>query len=83
MCETTIPLVVKTDMGWRPQAIDKCIAPLVKAMNDGGLVTLSACCGHNKELGHVWLENGSVLVILPDATKDDVIKAIARPSGLV
>lgn len=30
--------------------VDACIAPIVKALNDGGIKTLASCCGHHNPL---------------------------------
>jgi hypothetical protein len=45
---------------------DPCIAPLVKALNEGGVPTVASCCGHDTYLGSIALEDGRWLVILPD-----------------
>jgi hypothetical protein len=39
--------------------IDECIAPLVRALNAAGLVTVASCCGHGKQPGSIVLEDGS------------------------
>jgi len=58
-------------------AIDRCIAPIIGALNGAGIQTSSCCCGHKKEFGHIWLRDGRVLVILPDdTTKDELIEII-------
>jgi hypothetical protein len=46
--------------------IDRCIAPLVKALNDGGITTVASCCGHGKVLGNIALADGRELFICPD-----------------
>ena len=33
--------------------VDACIAPLVQMLNDYGIVTSGACCGHGKTTGWV------------------------------
>ena len=52
---------------WDHKPIDKCIAPLVKALNEGGIITAGSCCGHGRYLGGIELEDGRVLVIIPNA----------------
>lgn len=42
---------------------DPCIAPLVKALNDGGLPTVASCCGHGKRSGSIVLADGCELTI--------------------
>lgn len=48
---------------WAEKAIDKCIAPIVKALNDAGIYTSNSCCGHGKEKGSIILHDGRVLII--------------------
>lgn len=50
--------------------IDRCIAPLVKALNDGGIETSQSCCGHGKGPGEVMLSDGSVLLWLKRAEQE-------------
>lgn len=38
-------------------SIDRCIAPLVKLLNDGGFSTIACCCGHGKSDGSILLED--------------------------
>jgi hypothetical protein len=45
---------------------DPCLAPLVKALNDGGLRTVASCCGHGSHLGNIALADGRILAIHPD-----------------
>ena len=44
--------------------IDACIAPIVKALNDGGVLTIGCCCGHGKGPGNIILEDGRELIIV-------------------
>jgi hypothetical protein len=46
--------------------IDRCIAPVIKALNEGGIETVECCCGHGKCLGYIALADGRVLVPLAD-----------------
>lgn len=48
--------------GW---CCDPCIAPLVKALNDGGLPTVASCCGHGERPGKIALKDGRELFIMP------------------
>ncbi|WP_202033170.1 hypothetical protein [Nocardioides sp. WS12] len=52
---------------------DPCIAPLIKALNDGGLRTIASCCGHEHGPGNVMLVDGRVLIVLPDREWGDWI----------
>ena len=43
--------------------IDACIAPIVEALNAGGIQTYSSCCGHGKGDGSIALSDGRELVV--------------------
>ena len=43
--------------------IDKCIAPLVEALQRGGIDTRASCCGHGKGSGQIMLQDGRFLII--------------------
>lgn len=45
--------------------VDRCIAPIVAALNAGGVPTI-ACCGHGKGPGDIALCDGRELIIAPD-----------------
>jgi len=44
--------------------IDRCIVPLVKALNAGGLETAASCCGHGYVPPSVILVDDTWLVVL-------------------
>lgn len=46
--------------------VDSCIAPIVKILNDNGILTDASCCGHGKMFGSIILADGRELLILPD-----------------
>ena len=46
--------------------IDKCIAPIVKALNMCGLETIDSCCGHDRKPGIVSLKDGREIIIAPN-----------------
>lgn len=48
---------------WEEKAIDRCIAPFVKALNKVGILTASSCCGHGERDGEIILQDGRVLKI--------------------
>lgn len=48
---------------WREMGIDSCIAPIVKALQDGGIDMLSSCCGHGNGDGEISLADGRTLII--------------------
>lgn len=45
------------------KGIDKCIAPIVKALTQGGVLTVGSCCGHGKYKGGIELADGRILRI--------------------
>lgn len=49
--------------------IDKCIAPLVRALNKAGIGTRSSCCGHGKRDGHISLQDGHILIVKHNADR--------------
>ena len=49
---------------WKRVGIDACIAPLVKALQDGGIDMRGSCCGHGKREGHIDLADGRGLIVL-------------------
>ncbi len=48
---------------WKMMNIDKCIAPIVKALQEGGIDMRFSCCGHRMEEGEIILQDGRVLII--------------------
>jgi len=52
------------------RTIDMCIADLVNALNQGGIVTNGSCCGHpltsspEKQQGDIFLDDGRTLLVL-------------------
>ena len=46
--------------------VDSCIVPIVKALNDAGIVTVASCCGHGKRPGDIALADGRELIIASD-----------------
>lgn len=55
----------------RTWKIDACIAPVVKALNDGDVDTVASCCGHGKGQGRIDLADGRILLIdaIPDGER--------------
>ena len=48
---------------WDVKPIDRCIAPIVKALNDSGIYTSNSCCGHGRGDGVISLHDGRTLII--------------------
>lgn len=70
-------VIVQNGADGRPEAwCDPCIATLVKALNDGGLLTVASCCGHGNRPGWVALKDGRQLVIARDLTECHRIEAL-------
>lgn len=46
--------------------VDACIASIVRALNEGGVRTISSCCGHGERSGSILLLDGRELVIKSD-----------------
>lgn len=42
---------------------DQCIAPLVAALNAGGIATVASCCGHGRRPGAIAFADGRELII--------------------
>lgn len=49
-------------------AVDACIAPIVRALNAGGVPTVASCCGHGRGPGNITLDDGRELVVMPKET---------------
>ena len=49
--------------------VDRCLAPIVKALNAYGVVTVACCCGHGHRNGNIVLADGRVLDIYPTVDK--------------
>lgn len=54
---------------WKKAKIDKCIAPIVKALQEGGIDMRESCCGHGQRDGDIHLQDGRILVIKKDGDK--------------
>ena len=74
MCKwgTSVPLEVTIPAHLSSTGVDKrkvvdvdaCIAPLVKALNDGGITTIASCCGHGHLPPNIILADDRWIVIL-------------------
>ena len=56
---------------WALKPVDKCIAPIVQALNDAGIYTAGCCCGHGETDGNIILHDGRLLTIEIKCTKED------------
>ncbi len=72
---TTVRVKVAADLDrteteqWRDKPIDACIAPLVAALQNGGIDMRGSCCGHGKGDGDIYLQDGRVLVVKSDGDR--------------
>lgn len=58
------PYDIRCQGEWKKYCkIDKCIAPLVRALEKGGIRMTASCCGHGKGDGRIDLLDGRILVI--------------------
>ena len=46
---------------WRDMGIDRCIAGLVRALQEAGIDMRGSCCGHGKGPGEIALQDGRTL----------------------
>jgi hypothetical protein len=58
---------------------DPCLAPLVKALNEGGVPTTASCCSHGAGAGSIILADGRWLVIMSPEEADAYYAA--RPAA--
>ena len=60
---------------FRDMPIDSCIAPIVQALQQGGIDMNGSCCGHGKYEGDIILADGRWLVILdPEVAEEYRVK---------
>lgn len=74
MCEwgDTVPVRVKIpadlsstgEARWKDAEIDRCVAPVVEALQKGGVDMRGSCCGHNRSPGKILLQDGRTLSVL-------------------
>lgn len=64
---------------WDVKDVDSCIAPIVRALNDAGVITVASCCGHGKRPGNIALADGREIIIVPDYETGRRIDAIFPP----
>lgn len=52
---------------WKYMKIDSCIAPIVEALQKGGINMRGSCCGHERAPGYIELQDGRIIQILNGA----------------
>lgn len=73
MCDhgVTVPVtvVIPADLSYTGEQrvdvkrVDSCIAPIVRALVQAGIVTRGSCCGHGIGDGEILLQDGRKLVV--------------------
>jgi len=63
VCARGDTVVVQLAKG--PVDVDRCLAPLIVALNQAGLATRACCCGHGDVLGSVALWDGREIILAP------------------
>ena len=61
--------------------IDACIAPIVRALTNAGILTSGSCCGHGKADGWICLRDGRMLVIRQSDRSSCIAHGIAEEDG--
>ena len=46
---------------------DPCLEPIIRALNEGGVRTVTSCCGHGNGRGSIGLADGRWLLVMDDA----------------
>lgn len=64
--EVTVPAYLSNtgEAKKKRTGIDACIAPIVKALNDAGILTAASCCGHGSGTGSIVLHDGLELQVV-------------------
>ena len=88
MCERndTVPveLLVPGWLAWegvdtvKTKDVDRCIAPLVVALNEVGMTTVASCCGHGRLPGRITLVDHRDILIVPE-DKTERVYALFPP----
>ena len=56
-------------------SVDKCIAPIVKILNENGFTTIASCCGHGKQPSRISLIDGREIFI---AANYEIAQAVSK-----
>lgn len=78
--EITVPASLSRTCTERQKLVDvdACLAPIVKALNVGGVVTVACCCGHGQVPGFVSLADGRELVVVTTAEADALRSGLSK-----
>ena len=61
--------------------IDRCIVPLIEALNKSGCPTVACCCGHGRGMSVISLKDGTQMLVLPDWDSGRKAEQVLRDSG--
>lgn len=57
------------------EQIDECIAPIIQALQQGGIDMRGSCCGHDASArGYISLQDGRMLIIVSKKETDEIRK---------
>lgn len=70
-CNETVDVYVKipADLSctgeerWKYAKVDKCIAPIVQALQNQRIYMRGSCCGHGKGDGEIMLQDGNLVTV--------------------
>lgn len=65
---------------WKYALIDNCIAPIIEALQKGGIDMRGSCCGHGEYFGEIHLQDGRTLLIVPSSKRDFTNKIVKEIS---
>ena len=69
---------------WKHVLVDKCIAPIVRALQKENIDMRGSCCGHECKVGDIHLQDGRVLIIADygvyDKNRDRIIELLNKES---
>lgn len=92
MCELGNDVMLKVKMSakrsytgkerWDIRGIDKCIAPIIKALTEAGIYTDGCCCGHRKKTGYIILHDGRILIILDNEKLFDEYRILTNHGSI-
>lgn len=51
--------------GWRQVEVDRCIAPIISALNSNGIPTYTSCCGHGAGTNGFIRLKDRILIVTP------------------
>ena len=79
LVEVTIPADLScTGESYRKKMqIDKCLAPLIRAMDRRGIATRGCCCGHGERPGSIMMGDGTEIALpMRPETKDPTSESV-------